>query len=88
MGKEAYKDIWVFAEQEDGVLSGTTFELLAKAHDLKAKLGGTDAVVAVLLGSGVAGLAPTLFAYGAEKVIVAENDASEPTPPPSVPPEA
>lgn len=75
MGKEAYKDIWVFAEQEDGVLSGTTFELLAKAHDLKAKLGGTDAIVAVLLGSGVAGLAPTLFAYGAEKVIVAENDA-------------
>ena len=75
MGKEAYKDIWVFAEQEDGVLSGTTFELLAKAHDLKAKLGGTDAVVAVLLGSGVAGLAPTLVAYGAEKVIVAENDA-------------
>lgn len=75
MGKEAYKDIWVFAEQEDGVLSSTTFELLAKAHDLKAKLGGGDAVVAVLLGSGVAGLAPTLFAYGAEKVIVAENDA-------------
>lgn len=75
MGKEAYKDIWVFAEQEDGVLSGTTFELLAKAHDLKDKLGGGDAVVAVLLGSGVAGLAPTLFAYGAEKVIVAENDA-------------
>lgn len=75
MGKEAYKGIWVFAEQEDGVLSGTTFELLAKAHDLEAKLGGTDAVVAVLLGSGVAGLAPTLFAYGAEKVIVAENDA-------------
>lgn len=75
MGKEEYKDIWVFAEQEDGVLSSTTFELLAKAHDLKAKLGGGDAVVAVLLGSGVAGLAPTLFAYGAEKVIVAENDA-------------
>ena len=75
MGKEAYKDIWVFAEQEDGALSGTTFELLAKAHDLKAKLGGGDAVVAVLLGSGVVGLAPTLFAYGAEKVIVAENDA-------------
>lgn len=75
MGKEAYKNIWVFAEHEDGVLSGTTFELLAKAHDLKAKLGGSDAVVAVLLGSGVAGLAPTLFAYGAEKVIVAEHHA-------------
>ena len=58
MGKEAYKDIWVFAEQEGGVLSGTTFELLAKAHDLKKKLGGTDTVVAVLLGSGVEGLIP------------------------------
>ena len=75
MGKEEYKDIWVFAEQEDGVLSDTTFELLAKSHDLKAKLGGTDAVVAVLLGSNVAELAPKLFAYGAEKVIIAENDA-------------
>ena len=75
MGKEEYKDIWVFAEQEDGVLSDTTFELLAKSHDIKAKLGGTDAVVAVLLGSNVAGLAPKLFAYGAEKVIIAENDA-------------
>ena len=74
MGKEAYKDIWVFAEQEDGVLSGTTFELLAKAHDLKAKKRA-GIYNTVLLGSGVAGLAPTLFAYGAEKVIVAENDA-------------
>ena len=40
MGKEAYKDIWVFAEQEGGRLSSTTFELLAKSHDLKQKLGG------------------------------------------------
>lgn len=74
MGKEAYKDIWVFAEQEGGVLSGTTFELLAKAHDLKKKLGGTDTVVAVLLGSGVERLIPPLFAYGAEKVIIAEHE--------------
>ena len=73
MGKEAYKDIWVFAEQEDGVLSGTTFELLAKAHDLKEKLGGTDTVTAVLLGDNVAGLVDTLYAYGAEQVILAEN---------------
>lgn len=75
MANEAYRDIWVFAEQENGVLSTTTFELLAKSHDLKAKLGGTDSVVAVLIGDNVAALAPTLFAYGAEKVIVAENPA-------------
>lgn len=73
MGKEEYKGIWVFAEQEEGVLSGTTFELLAKAHDLKAKLGGTDTVTAVLLGDGVAALADTLYSYGAEQVILAEN---------------
>lgn len=75
MGKEAYKDIWVFAEQEGGRLSSTTFELLAKSHDLKQKLGGDDAVVAVLLGSGVEALAAELFAYGAEKVILAEHEA-------------
>ena len=75
MGKEAYKDIWVFAEQEGGRLSSTTFELLAKSHDLKQKLGGEDAVVAVLLGSGVESLAAELFAYGAEKVILAEHEA-------------
>lgn len=73
MGKEEYKGIWVFAEQEKGSLSGTTFELLAKSLDLKTKLGGKDEVVAVLLGSGVAGLTGTLFAYGAEKVIVVDN---------------
>ena len=57
MGKEAYKDIWVFAEQEGGRLSSTTFELLAKSHDLKQKLGGEDAVVPVLLGRGAEALA-------------------------------
>ncbi len=73
MTKEECKGIWVFAEQENGVLSGTDFELLAKAHDLKAKLGGADTVTAVLLGDNVAGLVDTLYAYGAEQVILAEN---------------
>ena len=73
MTKEECKGIWVFAEQENGVLSGTDFELLAKAHDLKAKLGGTDTVTAVLLGDNVAGLVDTLYAYGAEQVILAEH---------------
>ena len=73
MTREECKGIWVFAEQENGVLAGTTFELLAKAHDLKEKLGGEDTVTAVLLGDKVAGLADTLYAYGAERVILAEN---------------
>lgn len=77
MSKEEYKGIWVFAEQEGGKLSDTTFELLAKSLDLKAKLGGTDTVTAVLLGKDVAGLTDTLFAYGAEQVIIAEHDNLE-----------
>lgn len=75
MGKEEYKGIWVYAEQERGTLSPTTFELLAKALDLKAKLGGTDTVTAVLLGEDVASLADPLFAYGAEEVVLCESPA-------------
>ncbi len=73
MTKEDYSGIWVFAEQEAGVISPTTFELLAKSIDLKAKLGGKDEITAVVLGDNVAALADTLFSYGAEKVIAAEN---------------
>ncbi len=75
MNKADYKGIWVFAEQENGVLSSTPLELLAKAIDLKAKLGGTDTITAVLLGKDVAPICDTLFAHGAEQVIVLENDA-------------
>ena len=73
MKKEDYSGIWVYAEQENGVLSGTTFELLAKSHDLKAKLGNKDEITAVVPGDDIASLAQTLFSYGAEKVIAAEN---------------
>ncbi len=74
MAYENASGIWVFAEQEKGTLSPTTFELLAKSADLKAKLGGTDTITAVLLGNNVAGLADTLFAYGAEQVLLAEHE--------------
>lgn len=74
MAYENASGIWVFAEQEKGTLSPTTFELLAKSADLKAKLGGTDTITAVLLGKNVAGLADTLFAYGAEQVLLAEHE--------------
>lgn len=74
MSKENYTGIWVYAEQENGVLSPTTFELLAKSIDLKAKLGGTDEICAVIPGSSTVGFADTLFSYGAEKVIAIEND--------------
>lgn len=73
MNKTEYKDIWVFAENENGVISRTPLELLAKARDLKAKLGNTDTVTAVLLGSDVCSLSKQLFEYGAERVIVVDD---------------
>lgn len=73
MNAAEYKDIWVFAEQENGVLSPTCFELLAKAADLSVKLGGTDEITAILLGNQVTSLADTLFKYGAKNVILVDN---------------
>ena len=62
MGLEAYKGVYVFAQQVDNVLSGIAFELLGKAKDLAKDLD-TD-VTAVLIGSGVKDLADQLAEYG------------------------
>ena len=75
MTKENCNGIWVFAEQENGVINNTVFEILGKALDLKEVCG--EEITAVLLGKDVAGLASKLFEYGADKVIVADNDALE-----------
>ncbi len=71
MGLEAYKGVYVFAQQVDNVLSGIAFELLGKAKDLAKDLD-TD-VTAVLIGSGVKELADQLAEYGADKVIVVDD---------------
>lgn len=73
MTREKYSGIWVYAEHENGIVSETTLELLAKSADIKAKLGGTDQITAIVLGHQVASLSECLFAYGAERVIAAEN---------------
>lgn len=73
MAKEDYKGIWVFAEQENGVIENTVFELLAKAHDLQDY--NKEEIVAVLLGSGIENLAQSLIARGADKVIVVDDPA-------------
>ena len=73
MAKEDYKGIWVFAEQQNGVLNPAVLEILAKALELKEHTG--EELTAVLLGDGVSALAETLFAYGADSVILAEDMA-------------
>lgn len=71
MGLEAYKGVYVYAQQVDNELSGIAFELLGKAKDLAKDLD-TD-VTAVLIGSGVKDLADQLAEYGADKVIVVDD---------------
>ncbi|MGE5632852.1 MAG: FAD-binding protein [Caulobacteraceae bacterium] len=67
----AYKGVWVFAEQRNGKLMGTAYELLGEGRKLADKLGVE--LSALLLGSGVAGLSEELIHYGADRVILAEH---------------
>ncbi len=70
MDKSQYRDVYVFAEQRDGVIQTVAFELVSKARELADKLG--DKVVALLLGSDITSKAGELIAYGADKVIVVD----------------
>ena len=45
---ETQNDIWVFAEQRNGVLHGVSLELLGKARELAKQAGSS--VGAILLG--------------------------------------
>ena len=65
------KDVWVFAEQRDGVLSKVAIQLLGRARDLADELG--QKVVAVLIGKDVGSLAHELVGYQADKVYVADH---------------
>ena len=75
MSLEEYKDVYVFAQQVDGEISGISFELLGKAKDRAAALG--QKVVAVLMGYNVKGLADSLAEYGADKVNVVDDKELE-----------
>lgn len=59
-------EVWIFAEQEDGVLADIPLELLGKGRKLADSLGVP--LGAVLMGNGVEPLAPTLAAHGADRV--------------------
>ena len=68
---EAYKGVFVFAQQVDNVISNIAYELIGKRKELAKDLGVE--VTAVLVGSDVKGLADQLAEYGADKVIVVDD---------------
>ena len=71
MEKKDYKNVFVFAEQREGVIQSVAFELLGKARDLADVLG--EKVVALLLGSGIKDQAQSLIEFGADEVIVVDT---------------
>ena len=69
-------NVWVFIEQEGGKIADVSLELVCKARELADELGVK--VEALLLGDKVAGCADTLFSYGCDNVLLAEDPRLEP----------
>ena len=67
-----YQGIWVFAEQRYGQLKTVSLELLGKAREL-AKTINVE-VTAVLLGHKVEPLSKELVAYGADEVLMVDEE--------------
>lgn len=72
MNLEQYKGVFVFAQQVDNELNGIALELVGKGKDLAKDLN--TEVTAVLVGYGVKNLADELAAYGADKVILVDDE--------------
>lgn len=72
MNKANYKDVFVFVEQVDGKISPVSYELVGKGKDLAADRGSQ--VVAVLMGQNVDALPGKLAEYGADRVIVVDEE--------------
>jgi len=68
----SYSGVWVFAEQREGQIMPVVFELLGEGKKLAGEIG--TELCAVLCGSNVKELVNELFAYGADKVYIADNE--------------
>jgi len=73
---EKIGNVWVFIEQEAGKIASVSLELVSKGRELADRLGVK--LEAVLLGDKVEHCAPELFAYGCDKVFLAEDPRLEP----------
>jgi electron transfer flavoprotein alpha subunit len=60
--------ILTYAEHRDGALRRASLEVVSEARRLADQMGGGTKVESILVGSGVAPLAATLAAHGADRV--------------------
>lgn len=67
----SYKNVWVFAEQREGVITPVVVELLGEGRKLADEIG-VD-LCAILLGKDVDSMAKELVAYGADTVYTADD---------------
>ncbi|MFB0520595.1 MAG: electron transfer flavoprotein subunit alpha/FixB family protein [Desulfatiglandales bacterium] len=67
--------IWIVTEHREGELRKISFELVSEGRRLADKMG--QSVTAILLGSHIKQKAGMLGKYGADKVIVADDDRLE-----------
>lgn len=65
--------IWVIAEQTADGISRVSFELLAKARELKEQGGLQEPVTAVLLGENLEGYTVKLAEAGAEAILLVDH---------------
>jgi len=68
-------NILVIAEQADNAFRKVTFEALSEGRRLADALG--CGLTALVIGSGVASIAPELAKYGADKILVADDPGFE-----------
>lgn len=67
----AYKGVWVFAEQRKNEIMPVVFELLGEGRKLADDIG--TELCAIVCGHEIDSLVDELFAYGADKVYVADK---------------
>ena len=68
----SYRNVWTISECSGNKIHPVSYELLGTARRLAAERGCE--VWTVVLGSGIGGQISSLFAYGADKVISADDE--------------
>ena len=75
MSNNENKNIWIFAEQQNGKFMNVVFELLGEGNRLAEEITDECKVCAVLIGHNVDHQVDELYSYGADIVYLYDNEA-------------
>jgi electron transfer flavoprotein alpha subunit len=64
--------IWIIIEQKDAIMKKVSFEMLSEGRKIADQAG--EPLTAVIVGSGIAGLADEAASYGADKAIIIDDE--------------